>query len=717
MRSLAPTAILLALIGATVGSAASVPWLAATASSGSGALSLVTTAGGPVLATLALALLSLVVAMRRRLTDTSVAALIALPTTLVLYAAVHTVAVAVLATLPALVLLLPGLAALALGLALRKTWITASSVPLCIAAAPQVHSVSVLTGAALASRALDYGPLPPAIYFLHLALPLALLGLTAGMFAAWLLGREPFTGMLRGAAAGLGVSAIAGSAQMVALLTCMATAGSPYPVWLSFTLVWSSLLCLSAAAAPDWVARRPFRLVRIAPLIAIVAIATYILVASYGAADYFSLTRCHADTSYTYIHFTGPTSWQRTLSPHGSSASLARCRHFLDAYPNSAYYPAVLLRLAECQFELWDFPAAQHTLDALVRRYPHFQGSPSVLRAMFSLPQGDGSPILASVPPDSDLAGWRRTSGALLAAQAADRRGLPYRALGLYAAYADYLQHERSASWVPASAAYADARSDELMHRLRSGQNAPRHGSLSVRVLADDRPVRDARVILVRPHPDAALPSDSQQFTGAWTMAAWDGIWGQTDFDGRVTLRRIPYGTYNVVLGLSQSTARSGYVIRSAVPPVTVDSRTCSLPDIRLVRAVRLTAPRRNAHTSTSPRLAWQAYPGAYHYSVSVIAQDLPASSREPSHILAGHTCWTRSRIRALSVSVDPDHFLNGHHGLRPGGTYAWIVYAYDGLGNLLSSSEHYADLSEPTFTVARANSGSPARPQHAVSP
>jgi hypothetical protein len=51
-----------------------------------------------------------------------------------------------------------------------------------------------------------------------------------------------------------------------------------------------------------------------------------------------------------------------------------------------------------------------------------------------------------------------------------------------------------------------------------------------------------------------------------------------------------------------------------------------------------------------------------------------------------------------------------GATALEEGGTYMWIVYAYSGDGQLLSTSEHYFDVREPSFVVRKPQKGDELR-------
>lgn len=417
------------------------------------------------------------------------------------------------------------------------------------------------------------------------------------------------------------------------------------------------------------------------------------------------LRRYHPDVAYTYIHFTSDGTWRRSLDLDGNTARLRQCKRFLHAYPWSAYRPAALLTLAQSQFEIWDFHGAAATLKQLLREYPYLEGYPTILAVLAALADHDPAAVLAPVPPDSFLAQWRRTQGALLTATAAERLGLPYRALGFYAAYEDYLRSQHKTAWTPSSLHHSDSASSRIVHSLKLGLPINHTGTVTLQIFAEHQPIAGARVALVWPHYDAALPTDSRQFTGAWTILAWNGVWGISDRNGCVRLEKVPYGSYKLVIGLPLHLSRRGYVISRAIPPIKVNRPEIFLPAIRLVPTVRLLSPKPGTFVSATPELRWKAYPGAAHYSVSILAlthwrPDLP----EFYHQARTTTCWVRTSIPASKVRVDSAYFINGHTQLTPGTVYIvymWIVSAYDNSNRLIASSEHYHDLLEPTFKVS----------------
>lgn len=577
---------------------------------------------------------------------------------------------------------------------------------LLVAAVPAARDLSALSGAPLARSAMQYAPpdLPRHLY--QVVSPLALLGALAGLMWAWFTRSAPATSVTRGAMAGALVGVPIYASHVTACFATMSAGQSPLPVALSVVFSWAVIAVTFALAMS---ARRDpgaSYILRLGPMIAVALIGVDIASVAYGTSDYCLLNRLHPDAAYAYIHLRSDGTRQRSLDQDGNTARLWRCERFLDLYPRSAYRPAVMLTQAQCLFELWRFQEAQAVLRQMRSSYPALQGFPEVLDALAAIAAGAPRHYLRPVPSDGFLASWRRTQGALIAASAAESLALPYRALGYHAAYEQYLQSASPAAWTASSAGYANLQSDRIVEAIKKGSSVGGSGSVTVTLTANDRPVGGVRVVLVQPHPDAALPTDSAQFTGAWTLPAWNGRWATTDHDGRARMRGVPFGSYELVIGLPSRSDLRGLVLSASPSSVCVDRRSVSLPTLRLVPAVQLVAPKPSAQVSPRPGLAWREYRGASHYSVCIIAADRsPRSAASVRLTRPGETCWTRASIPTNSVAVDPRHFVNGRTSLEPGGTYMWVVYAYGSSGELLSSSEHYYDLQESSFTVAAGSS------------
>lgn len=694
-----------AVLGAAVGSAAAVPWFATLAAQRSiHTYAILAPCAAPIIAVPFLSALSLALFLRfgfRPNADT-LAFLVSLPAAATAYTLILLVSNAPGLPPSYLRLLIPGALLLAAAAAFRRPWPAVVAGVLCFAAIPQSREPACLTGARLAIRAFQYSPPPPILHWIEFAASAVVLAAIAGLITAWLLRTPPCSTTLRAALAGIVLVLFTAGFQLAAFVITMGTAGSALHVWAVFVALWAAATAFLAFSRAECAPTPALRLIRVSPALPLLAAAAYVSVALYGSADYRLLTRYHSDTAYTYLHFRQDGSWRRTVNSDGSTAKLARCRRFLAAYPSSAYRPAALFTLAEIQYELWDFTAATQTLTELLAQYPDFGGSPQVFRAISSLAAGDASALLRSAPPGTPFSHWQQTRGALLSAVAAENRGQPHKALGLYAAYVDYVRQDQPAAWAPASISYADARSDRIITRLRNDDAIGRLGAFTTRVLAAGRPVAGARLVLVQPHADAALPTDSLQFTGPWTIPAWNGFWGVSDHRGLVHIHRVPYGSYEVIVGLPLEVSRRRYVIASPVPTLTVDSPQTSLPTIDLVPAIQLVAPANRTTVSSVPRLSWRPWPTAHHYSVSLVLLDLPTDAPRSYRRVTGETCWARHDLPQTHTLIDPAHFTNGHSRLLPGATYMWMVYAHDPAGRILSSSEHYADVVEPCFTVRR---------------
>jgi len=569
------------------------------------------------------------------------------------------------------------------------------------AADPHGLLLSVRGIDALALDSLRYSP-PPALAYLALAVLAGVVaGAISGLVYSMLLRVHVAASVVCGSLVGGGLGVAVVVTALTAFFASMSTGRS-------LAVVFASVCCVSVAlfagAALAWRAnamRSPFWLLRLAPLLVLSVVGARLLVANYGADQFFSLARYHADVTYTYIQFVEDGTWRRTLDRAGSRTKLWRCRRFLTTYPSSAYRPAAMLAQAECQFELWDFPGASETLESFSRDYPSLGGYPEILRAMCDLAAGRPSTLLRAAPADSLLSTWRTSQGALMAARAAAQLAQPNRAAGYYSQYVDFLRSAPSTSSTAGAVRFAYSQADAVLEQLKSGGPVVRTGSVSLRLYAGNKPIRNARVVLVQPHHDAALPADSNQFTGAWSALAWNAVSGVSDGHGCLTISGVPYGTYELVLGLDLWQSLRGHVVSDWVPPVTVDRPSIKLPDLRLVPAIRGMSPPAGGVISPADSLAWSAYPGAASYSATLVILDSPrAGGAVRPRTARGQTCWARSGIRACRTPILSNCFVNGFRELQKGATYMWVVYAYRADGKLLSSSEHYYDLQEPTLTV-----------------
>ena len=527
-------------------------------------------------------------------------------------------------------------------------------------------------------------------------LSFACLGSLVGLVAGWLVSAHSWRGPVVGGIIGAAVAVAVVAAQSAAFFAAMGSGQDPAVVWAVFATSWALMGATSMLAIRAW-AEDGAALMRYAPAAVVAGLAAYAMLSNSGSSEYFALKHYHADSSWVYVHFSGGGTWYRTFNEEGSSSKVRRCRSFLAKYPHSAYRPAALVMLAESQFELWDFRAADRALRTLAGEYPNLRGYPEILRSISHYTAGRAEDVLSGGDESESLKRWLTTQGALLAGAAAERLGLPGPALGFYNDYVGYLRSQPSSSWSPGSIAYALRRGDSMLDLLNSADKRVPRATVHLRVLAGRAPLPSARVAVVRPHRNAAFPADSKQFTGAWSVAAWGGVCGITGRNGPVVLKDVPYGSYDLVIGLDLKVARKRCVIAPPACPLTIDRPTVRLAPIQLVPAVELVWPRPGAQVSLPPRLIWRKYPKGAYYSVSIVVVNEPAPAKKRR---AGKTCWSRSHVAAESTTIDAQHFLDGQRSLRKGGSYMWIVYAYGSDGRLLSSSEHYSQLHEPIFTL-----------------
>lgn len=591
-----------------------------------------------------------------------------------------------------------GLVILVAGCGTRKPAGCLAGLLLAVGLVPWSHSLSLVAGDDLAVHALAYGPPFWLSYCLTLWASTLSLGLFVGAAHGLIARPQPVRSALLGAGAGALLGFSIWIAQTVTLVVAMRSGQDPSVILICMTVVCASIGLAAALAIHGWTSVDAPRLIRWAPVAVLLIIGAYVYGGVYGYYDYTALSGLHQDGTYTYIHFRADGSWRRTMDQSSCSNRTLRAQEFVVRYPNSAYRAAAMLCAAQSEFEEWRFEEAASTLQQSSREYPLLDGYRDILWAFADGAIGRPGTLLRTTLAESYLAKWRQTLGAQIAADAAARLGLQRRAYGLHSAYVDYLATRTPSSWRGESAHFSQSSMDALA--ADSGRQCLRRGTVVIRVLGPSGPVHGARVALVQPHPNAALPADSTQFTGAWTIPAWNGVLGVTNASGAATIPGVLYGAYEVVIGLGPTAWPAGTVAQQGPRGVVVQQAFTRCEPVRLVPAVRLIAPAGGAAVSPSVTLRWRFYPGVHHYAVTVMRLTPAVTAATPSTLAHGTTCWARSGIRGESTTIDSDHFVGTHAELKDGRSYMWAVYAYSSDGKLLSSSEHYFDLSEPTFSV-----------------
>lgn len=310
---------------------------------------------------------------------------------------------------------------------------------LLISAFPYAHSLAHLSGDYLALRAARYAPPPSLNYFLYLLAPLFLIASIGALAVAYITRDSYYQVLKKALAISISLALILSAVQITAFFATMAGGHAPPVIYLAFIVPTLTLMIIIASVASARQHTGSSRFIRLLPALALLPLVALVVITARGASAYHMLRRYHPDVAYTYIHFTSDGTWRRSLDLDGNTARLRQCKCFLHAYPWSAYRPAALLTLAQSQFEIWDFHGATATLKQLLREYPYLEGYPTILAVLAALAGHDPAAVLTPAPFDSFLAQWRRTQSALLAATAAEHLGLPYRALGFYAAYEEYL--------------------------------------------------------------------------------------------------------------------------------------------------------------------------------------------------------------------------------------------------------------------------------------
>ena len=698
-----------ALVGAAIGSAAALRWILVVLAAGGpqtalgGALRDNVTAAAVSMLAMILVAWRLLSAVWKPQGISLVVGGISFLSGCASYAVLHTVFIAVAAVHPEYVIrvIAAGVVVGIIGALAARRRLMLGGLIVAASFVSHAHSAAALSGDQLVIASLRCGPPLSPDHYLALAASVGLLGSLVGWSAALITRTDELRAAALGCAAGIGVAAFTAAAQTVTYLVAMGSGQDPVSILSATVIVWTVLGASVGAAGQAYFSPGPKRLVRLAPLLVLFSVAEYAFIAGYGYCDYKALERLNPDTVYTYVHFSDQGTWRRTVDHSANAPRALRAQQFLAAYPYSAYRPAAMLAAAECEFGLWHFDDASRILTRLKAECPVLDGYGGILRALADLAAGTPTTILRTDRESGYFARWQRTQGAQLAAYAAERLGQPVRARGLHSAYIDYLLSRHGASWTSEAVEWNKSRMETIGRALAQSADFRRTGTVQCEVTAGTQPVAGARVVLVQPHHDAALPSDSRQFTGAWSIPAWNGVWGVSDREGLVTIRDVPYGEYEVVLGLDFRTCPRNYVVSSSVPVVKVNGERVRPAPIRLVPAISLVFPASGGRVTAAVHLEWEGYPGADRYSVSIMSlgdgRVIRKSARSGQK---GSTCWARSGIRPNRTRIDSEHFVNGHCRLQKGGTYMWVVYAYDGDGKLLSSSEHYFDVRERTFVV-----------------
>ena len=556
---------------------------------------------------------------------------------------------------------------------------------------PWARGLALVSGDTLATQGLSYAPPPSLGYYLRVILSLVLLGCCIGACFGtgykWRnITRSIFRcGLIGGLAAGM-----VSLSQTLVLIVAMRSGQNPASVVAVAVIMWFAGGILAVLTGYGWAHREAPRLFRWSAVgLALISIA-YIAGGLYGYGDYAAMSRLHPDGSYTYIQFRPDGSWRRTLDQAACSNRTRAAQDFVIRYASSAYRPAAELVAAQSLFEEWRFKEAGDTLRAASNDYPMLEGYRDVLWGCADLASGRPGTFLRTVAADSYLARWRRTIGAQTAADAAARLGLPRRSYGLHSAYLDYLATGSRSAWSCESSAFSRSAMDALPQRELRGLQ---RGTAVIRVVGPEGAVRGARVVLVQPHVNVAFPSDSGQFTGAWTIPAWDGSWGETDNRGVAVIRGLPCGAYEVVLGMSPAVWPARTVAGQGPSTVVVQSARAACATIQLVPAIKTLSPSDGGVVAPSTVFHWRAYPRACSYSVSVM-EVIPSSG-----LARGVTCWAKTGILGDSTVLDGQHFVSAER-LRSGRSYMWLVYAHGSDGKIISSSEHYFELREPSFTI-----------------
>lgn len=561
-------------------------------------------------------------------------------------------------------------------------------------------SVALYFGDHVAQSAAQFMRPPHVSYWIILTFLVGSMCALISIIWALLHKQDIASGIVRAILLGLITGLVVSGLQLLLFTITLISGLDTSIVMLSVPLVCALMSLLTLVATSAIRNGSKYILIKTLPLIATGLLIILVGVSFYGSGDYYRLDSSFEDSTWVYIHFNSSGGWRRTLDSTCDSTKRWRTQRFIVTYPYSVYRSSALLKLAEYYYDAWQFEEASNVLSQLQCEYPYLRSRCRILQSLVDLSRGKTTTILSSSSEAELFDKWRREQGAQLAAYAAERSGQPVRSLGYISYYIDYLNHRNPASWTSASLLNAHKHADRALSRRLSSYGGET-ATATFSVTAETQPLKGARIILVQQHFDAALPKDSRQFTGARTISAWNGCWGITDDDGRVTIENIPCGTYEVVLGVDHRVCSPKYVVSKPVSPLTLKAGEKPHTEIRLLPRVELVSPSNGELLRPTSPLRWRDYPGAASYSVCIIAMPQTIDSGTSVAVASRKkTCWAKSGIVACETDIEAGCFTNGTDSLDPGKLYMWIVYAYGADGTILSSSEHYFNLGEPVFSV-----------------
>ena len=435
-------------------------------------------------------------------------------------------------------------------------------------------------------------------------------------------------------------------------------------------------------------------LLRFLPSLPIFVCIIYISLLNYGYSDFRALSMLHYDSTYAYIHCKLDSSFTRTVDTGASLSREFHAQQFVSRYPFSAYRPAALRKLAEAQLALWRLNEAKTTFRQICSEYPSADDYIHVLYGIAALAANEPQPLFQMSSESKAYNMWLNGQGAGLAATATRRLHLFNRSQGYYSAAISYLSCMPPSRWKTSAISILEQKSDELLTDKLSHHR--QQGTVIASISANNVPVRDAIIALVQPRRDPAVPIDSRQFTGPWSLVPWNGYWARTDGEGTARIKNVPFDSYDIVIGLPLRSDIRRLVLSAPPSGVRVTSSRVIVPPIRLNPAIVQIFPSTERTYSVPPILRWKAYPNAHHYSVSII--DMGPSNNNMQFTASGTTCWSRTHIIGTHAILSAANPVTCNLHFSPKHRYSWVVYAYSGNSRLISSSEHYFDLREPGF-------------------
>ncbi len=500
-------------------------------------------------------------------------------------------------------------------------------------------------------------------------------GAIAGAAISAVIKSKARVGAAMGFAAGLAVSAISYLLQSGLLATALKSVYSDNAVLKAAILSGiAASLAVSASAglaffAINAPAKREARSGALALAAAIVlgycGVKAVAMVESFSGYNLISAALAvPLDNCAVYLHIQPDSTISRSIENRAGPAVLRFCEELIVQYPESCYRPAAFYLKAAAEFERWQFKSAAETLEQMRYEYPNVAGAPGILLFLSYMASGDYKRAAGAGTNDWAVAQWQDSEGSQIVATMWERLGRFDRASGAYSLYADFVRQAEG----PSSAAEALALSAEMASRKPGTlSNAEVRG----RALLEGKPAAGVIVALVQPRKDAGSKAESREFVGARSLPLWRGLHGVTGADGRFSIRGVPSGEYEVVLGFDQASVPAGYVLAGARGKVSLRSGANDLGDFRFVKRMDISIEKSGSRYV----LKWDAYPNAARYAVTIIPEGRDLTGQKP------RTYQVSPKKGEITFNFPENYSVKNN---------SVLALAFDAAGNVVSSSEDY---------------------------